>query len=213
MADGESEPSQPPDERRCGFIALIGAPNAGKSTLINALVGAKVSIVTHKVQTTRALVRGIAIDGRRAARLHRHAGHLRAAAPARPRHGDDRLGRRARRRHRRAADRCQERARRGGRARSSSELADVGEPKVLILNKIDLVDKPTLLALAQATERARAVRRDLHDLGADRRRRRGSASTGSPRMSPEGPWHYPEDQISDAPLRQLAAEITREKLF
>ena len=86
-------------------------------------------------------------------------------------------------------------------------------PKVLILNKVDLVDKPALLTLAADAQRARDVRRDLHDLGA-------APATASPISSawlaahvPAGPWHYPEDQISDAPLRQLAAEITREKLF
>ena len=80
--------------RRCGFIALIGAPNAGKSTLINALVGSKVAIVTPKVQTTRTLLRGIAMEGSAQLVLHRHAGDFRAAAAARPRHGHDRLERR-----------------------------------------------------------------------------------------------------------------------
>ena len=80
---------------RCGFVALIGAPNVGKSTLVNALVGAKVTIVSPKVQTTRTLVRGIAIDGTSQIHFGRHAGHFRAAAPARPRDGECRLERRA----------------------------------------------------------------------------------------------------------------------
>ena len=78
---------------RCGFVALIGAPNVGKSTLVNALVGSKVTIVSRKVQTTRALIRGIAIEGQVADHPGRHARHFRAEAAARPRHGLDRLER------------------------------------------------------------------------------------------------------------------------
>ncbi len=98
-----------------GFVALIGAPNAGKSTLVNQLVGTKVSIVTHKVQTTRAIVRGIATHRDAQIVLRRHARHLQAAPRARPRHGDDRLGRRQGCRHRARADR--RRARHQGRCR------------------------------------------------------------------------------------------------
>jgi len=207
-----AEPEAPAtDETRCGFIALIGAPNAGKSTLINALVGTKVSIVSHKVQTTRALVRGIAIEGRSQLvfidtpgifaprrRLDR-AMVTTAWAGA---HDADLVG-------------VLIDARRGldeEVAALLERLADARPARFIILNKIDLVAKPALLALAQAandrvpfetTFMISALRNDgVADL------RRWLAT-----RVPAGPWHYPEDQVSDAPLRQLAAEITREKLY
>ena len=203
------EPAEP--GRRCGFVALIGAPNAGKSTLLNALVGAKISIVTPKVQTTRALIRGIAIEG--AAQL------IFVDTPGIfvPR---------------RRLDRAMV-----GSAWGSTQdadvvallidlhkgveedeeailrkLADVRAPKVLVLNKVDTVQKPKLLALAQSlNERAAFAATFMVSA------RSGDGVTDLKRFFaahvPEGPWLYPEDQISDAPLRQLAAEITREKLF
>ncbi|HML15198.1 MAG TPA: GTPase Era [Xanthobacteraceae bacterium] len=207
-----AEPEAPAtDETRCGFIALIGAPNAGKSTLINALVGTKVSIVSHKVQTTRALVRGIAIESRSQLvfidtpgifaprrRLDR-AMVTTAWAGA---HDADLVG-------------VLVDARRGldeEVAALLERLADARPARFLVLNKIDLVAKPALLALAQAandrvpfetTFMISALRNDgVADL------RRWLAT-----RVPAGPWHYPEDQVSDAPLRQLAAEITREKLY
>jgi GTP-binding protein Era len=198
-------------DTRCGFVALIGAPNAGKSTLINALVGAKVSIVSHKVQTTRMLVRGIAIEGRSQLILVDTPGIF---AP------------------RRRLDRAMVTTAWGGAkdadltgllidARKGideeadgifAHLADVSGPKFLILNKIDVVEKEKLLALAQEANGKAKFKATFMV----------SALTGSgvadvkawlAREVPAGPWHYPEDQISDAPLRQLAAEITREKLF
>ena len=196
---------------RCGFIALIGAPNAGKSTLINALVGTKVSIVSHKVQTTRALVRGIAIEGRSQLvfidtpgifaprrRLDR-AMVTTAWASA---HDADLIG-------------VLIDARRGLDDEVSGlldRIGDVQHGRFLILNKIDLVEKPTLLALTQTANRRAAFETTfmisaLHSDGVEDMRRWLAA-----RVAP-GPWHYPEDQVSDAPLRQLAAEITREKLY
>jgi GTPase len=198
-------------ETRCGFIALIGAPNAGKSTLINALVGTKVSIVSHKVQTTRALVRGIAIEGRSQLVLidtpgifapRRRLDRAMVTSAWTGAHDADLVG-------------VLIDARRGIDDEVSGLLdrvADVRHGRYLILNKIDLVEKPTLLALAQvANERAAfettfmisALRED----GVEDMRRWLAARV------PLGPWHYPEDQVSDAPLRQLAAEITREKLY
>ena len=204
------------DETRCGFVALIGAPNVGKSTLINALIGTKVAIVSHKVQTTRALLRGIATEGtaqlvfidtpgiftpRR--RLDRamvtnawsgaHDADIAAVLIDAKRGIDE------------EAERIFER------------LAEVAQPAILLINKIDLIEKPALLALAKAAnEKAANARTSFAatfmisaltgDGVADVRRWLAE-------HSPLGPWHYPEDQITDAPLRQLAAEITREKLY
>ncbi len=199
------------EQSRCAFIALIGAPNVGKSTLINALVGAKVAIVSHKVQTTRALLRGIATaDGAQLVfidtpgifapkrRLDR-AMVTNAWAGA---HDADIVG-------------VLIDAKRGLDDEALAlldQLAPVTAPKILLINKIDLVEKPALLAIAQAAgERvAFAATFMISALNAD-----GIADVKRWLVAnaPEGPWHYPEDQITDAPLRQLAAEITREKLY
>jgi GTPase len=198
-------------ETRCGFIALIGAPNAGKSTLINALVGTKVSIVSHKVQTTRALVRGIAIEGRSQLVLidtpgifapRRRLDRAMVTSAWTGAHDADLVG-------------VLIDARRGIDDEVSNLLdrvADVRHGRCLILNKIDLVEKPTLLALAQAANERAAFETTfmisaLREDGVEDMRRWLAARV------PLGPWHYPEDQVSDAPLRQLAAEITREKLY
>ncbi len=196
---------------RCGFVALIGAPNVGKSTLINALVGTKVSIVTPKVQTTRSLIRGIAIEG--------DAQLIFVDTPGifSPRRRLDRamVGT--------AWGSTQDAdlvallidSRRGLKEDDEKILQGLGEirpPKVLVLNKIDLVDKLALLALTrEANQHASfAATFMISALSGD----------GVPDLkrwlaahAPAGPWLYPPDQISDAPLRQLAAEITREKLY
>ncbi len=198
-------------EQRCGFVALIGAPNAGKSTLINALVGSKVSIVTPKVQTTRTLVRGIAIEGAAQLIFVDTPGIF---AP------------------RRRLDRAMV-----GSAWGSTQdadivallidahkgvmdddeailrgLADIRAVKVLVLNKIDLIEKPKLLALTQ-TLNERAGFAATFMISALSGGGVGDLKTWFAAHVPPGPWLYPEDQISDAPLRQLAAEITREKLY
>jgi GTPase len=198
-------------ERRCGFIALIGAPNVGKSTLINALVGSKVAIVSHKVQTTRTLLRGIAMAGLsqlifvdtpgifsprrrldRAMVTHAWAGANDA----------DIVGLLI------DAERGLDEATQAILAR----LGEVDRTKILIINKVDLVEKSALLALTRlANEQSTfAATFMISALTGD-----GVADVKSWLAAhvPEGPWHYPEDQITDAPLRQLAAEITREKLY
>jgi GTP-binding protein Era len=196
---------------RAGFVALIGAPNAGKSTLLNRLVGAKVSIVSHKVQTTRAIMRGIAMHGQSQVVFVDTPGIF---APKR------RLDRAmVNTAWTGAADAdvvCLLIDAKRGVAEEVGQIVDkLGElrhPKVLILNKIDTVKRDSLLALAadlnarvgfEATFMVSALNGSgTEDL---------LAHLGS--RVPEGPWLYPEDQLSDLPMRMLAAEITREKVF
>ncbi len=204
--------AEPPgSERRCGFVALIGAPNAGKSTLINALVGAKVSIVTPKVQTTRTLLRGITIEG--AAQL------IFVDTPGifSPRRRLDRAMVSTAWGSAQDADLVALLidAKKGIKDDDEAilgRLPDVRPKRVLVLNKVDLVDKRALLALTQ----------QLNEHAAFAATFMVSARTGDGVADlkrwfaanvPIGPWLYPEDQMTDAPLRQLAAEITREKLY
>ena len=196
---------------RCGFIALIGAPNAGKSTLTNALVGSKVAIVTPKVQTTRTLLRGIAMVGN--AQLvfidtpgifapKRRLDRAMVTTAWTGAHDADLVG-------------VLIDAKQGlddEAERVLKQLSEVKQPKVLILNKVDIVDKDKLLALAHAAnERVKFESTFMI-----------SAMTGDgvddvknwfAARVPEGPWHFPEDEVSDAPLRTLASEVTREKLY
>jgi GTP-binding protein Era len=199
------------DATRCGFVALIGAPNVGKSTLINALVGSKVSIVTPKVQTTRALVRGIAIEG--LAQL------IFVDTPGifSPKRRLDRamVGT--------AWGSAQDAdlvallidARKGLMDDEEAiliALRDVRPAKVLVLNKVDLVGKPALLTLAQ-TLNERMSFESTFMISAQSGDGVADLKSWFAARVPAGPWLYPEDQISVAPLRQLAAEITREKLY
>jgi GTP-binding protein Era len=204
------EPATP--ARRCGFVALIGAPNVGKSTLINALVGAKISIVTPKVQTTRSLIRGITVEG--SAQL------IFVDTPGifAPRRRLDRAMVATAWRSTADADvvALLIDGRKGLKEDDDSILRGLGDvrtgKKALVLNKVDLVAKPELLALAQAlNERAAfAATFMISALSGD-----GVADLKGwfAANVPPGPWLYPEDQISEAPVRQLAAEITREKLY
>ena len=200
------------ESTRAGFVALIGEPNAGKSTLTNAMVGAKVSIVTHKVQTTRARIRGVALEG--AAQIV----FVDTPGLFQPRRRLDRAmvaaawgG---------AADAdvvvLMVEAHRGvtqGTQRILEGLADIGQGRIIALaiNKIDRVEAKALLALSEqlneayefaatfmiSAEKGHGVQ-DLREWLAD--------------QVPEGPWLYPEDQIADLPMRMIAAEMTREKL-
>ena len=198
-------------DTRCGFVALIGAPNAGKSTLLNALVGSKVTIVSHKVQTTRALIRGIAIEGKSQLIFVDTPGIFS------PKRRLDRAMVTTAWSGAHEADLVAVLidARKGLDEEAEQLLARLGEvkgPKILILNKIDLIPRDTLLLLTKiANEKAKfdstfmisALKGDgVADL----------KSWLAERM-PLSPWFYPPDQMSDAPMRQLAAEITREKLF
>jgi GTP-binding protein Era len=201
----------PAEPTRAGFVAMIGPTNAGKSTLVNALVGTKVSIVTHKVQTTRALVRGIAMAGASQIVFVDTPGIFQ------PKRRLDRAMVTTAWGSAKDADLAciVIDAKRGldDDARTLLEgLGAVGKPAFLVLNKIDLVPRPALLALADAASKLHPFERVFMV----------SALTGDgvadllawlAARVPAGPWLYPEDQVSDLPLRMLAAEITREKLF
>jgi GTP-binding protein Era len=196
---------------RSGFVALIGATNAGKSTLVNKLVGAKVSIVSHKVQTTRAIIRGIAIHDRTQIVFMDTPGIFK------PRRRLDRAMVTTAWGGAKDADIIMllidsERGIKGDAEKILEALKDVRQPKVLALNKIDTVKREDLLLLAQKANEMVPFEKTFMI----------SATNGSgcedlldyvAAALPEGPWYYPEDQISDLPMRQLAAEITREKLF
>jgi GTP-binding protein Era len=200
-----------PAATRCGFVALIGAPNVGKSTLVNALVGSKVTIVSRKVQTTRALIRGIVVEGNAQIILVDTPGIF---AP------------------KRRLDRAMVSTAWSGAhdadlvcvlldARSGldaeaeaifTKLSAVQHEKILVINKIDLVPREKLLALAKVSNERLAFTQTfmISALSGDGvEDLRGALAV----RVPLGPFHYPEDQMSDAPLRQLAAEITREKIF
>ncbi|AWN41825.1 GTPase Era [Methylobacterium durans] len=211
--DGPHIPPLPamPADARAGFVALIGVPNAGKSTLLNSLVGTKVSIVSRKVQTTRALVRGIAIEGSAQIVLVDTPGIF---AP------------------KRRLDRAMVHSAWSGAADADAicllvdarkgvdeeveailaRLPEVRRPRILILNKIDLIPREKLLDLAAGLNGRMSFAETFMisalngDGVADLKRSLAA-------MMPPGPWLYPEDQVSDAPIRMLAAEITREKIY
>ena len=205
--------SAPDTPTRCGFVALIGEPNAGKSTLLNRMVGAKVSIVTHKVQTTRTRIRGVAIEGDAQIVFVDTPGLFRP---------------------RRRLDRAMVAAAWGGAAdadvvvlmveahRGLTEgvraiLEALGEkvsPRqtvALAINKIDRVKAEVLLKLAEEMNAAFPFAQTFM-ISAERGHGVDDLRRWLAERMPEGPWLYPEDQIADLPLRMIAAEMTREKL-
>ena len=195
----------------CGFVALIGAPNSGKSTLTNALVGAKISIVTHKAQTTRGPVRGIALIGNSQVILVDTPGIFQ------PKRRLDRAMSTA------AWDRAGDAdlvvlvidAKRGldeGVIQVLRHLHEVKRPTIAVLNKIDLVSKPELLKLASNVS-AQYSFDQVFMISALTGDGVGDLKLYLAETVPPGPWLFPDDQLTDAPLRQAAAEITREKLF
>ena len=197
-------------QSRCGFVVLIGAPNAGKSTLTNRMVGTKVSIVTHKVQTTRVRIRGVAaVDGCQLVLVD-------TPGIFTPKRRLDIAMVETAWSEARGADLVVVLidALKGFNKESKHILAEASTielPLVLALNKVDAVKKEQLLALAAAAAEACAFDEvfmisALNGEGVDDLKAHLAAAV------PAGPWLYPEDQIGDSPLRQWAAEITREKL-
>ena len=197
--------------QRCGFVALIGAPNSGKSTLTNALVGTKVSIVTHKAQTTRGPVRGIVLAGDAQVILVDTPGIFQ------PKRRLDRAMAQA------AWDRAGDAdivalvvdAARGlddKLAPIVEQLPELNRPVIAVLNKVDLVKKPELLKLTAELTALKAFS-EIFMVSALTGDGVGDLRAHLASTVPPGPWLFPEDQLTDASLRHSAAEITREKLF
>ena len=198
---------------RAGFVALIGEPNAGKSTLLNRMVGAKVSIVTHKVQTTRTRIRGVCMEGQSQIVFVDTPGIFRP---------------------RRRLDRSMVKAAWGGasdadiivllieaqRGLTEGALAIIdrlkdempkGQPVALAINKIDRVKAETLLALAEKMNEAFPFAKTFM-ISAEKGYGVEDLKQWLAGELPESPWYYPEDQLADLPMRMIAAEMTREKL-
>lgn len=209
--EGTDDQTVAPEATRCGFVALVGAPNAGKSTLLNALVGTKVSIVTHKAQTTRAQIRGVVTEGdgqiifidtpgifvpkRRLDRAMVEAAWSGAGDADFVAFIVD--------------------AERGITAEIEGlieGLRKLPHPKILVLNKVDLIRREVLLALSQRLNEALDFEQTFM-LSALKGDGVGDFLNWGLKRIPLGPWHFPEDQLTDLTLALTAAEVTREKLF
>ena len=197
--------------QRCGLVAVLGAPNAGKSTLVNALVGQKVAIVSPKAQTTRARLMGIAIEG--------DAQILLVDTPGifTPNRRLDRAMVKAAWEGAEDADRVLlvvDAAAKGG-ARLEQVIEGVEarpEPKILVLNKVDIAEKDQLLVLA-ARLAERLKPEQIFMVSATTGDGIADVKTHLASAMPEGPWHFPEDQLTDATDRMVANELTREQLY
>ncbi|MDB5721163.1 MAG: GTPase Era, partial [Alphaproteobacteria bacterium] len=197
--------------QHCGLVAVVGAPNAGKSTLVNALVGQKVAIVSPKAQTTRTRLMGIAIHGEAQLLLVDTPGIFEP---------------------KRRLDRAMVAAAWGGATEADlvalvidaetglsrriepmlDRVAERREPKILVLNKVDLVRKEVLLGLATRLNE-RIEFEEIYMVSATTGDGVGDLKAALAARVPEGPWHFPEEQVSDATDRMLAAEVTREQLY
>ena len=201
----------PENEKRCGYVAVVGAPNAGKSTLVNGLVGTKVSIVSPKVQTTRFRVLGIVMAGAAQVILVDTPGIFQP---------------------RRRLDRAMVAAAWNGASDAEmiclvvdahrgydddtraivGKLKEAGRSTVLVLNKVDAVKKDRLLALTEALHQE-GIFTDVFMVSALKGDGLADLSKVLAERAPLGPWMFPDDEVSDLPQRLLAAEITREKAF
>lgn len=217
MSDDTASSPAVPAETRCGFVAVLGAPNAGKSTLVNTLVGTKVSIVSPKVQTTRTRIRGVAMAGQAQVVFIDTPGIFRP---------------------KRRLERAMVAAAWGGAADADTlmllvdvhkatargqldddtrdiidQLKESGRKDVLlVLNKIDLIDRPKLLELA-ASLNEEGIFGEIFMISALKADGAADILAYLAKHVPAGPWMFPEDEVSDLPQRLLAAEITREKVF
>lgn len=199
------------ESTRCGLVAVVGAPNAGKSTLVNALVGQKIAIVSPKAQTTRVRLMGIAIEKTTQLLLvdtpglfdpKRRLDRAMVSAAWEGAEGADAIAL--------VVDA------KGGLPEKVltivDRLAARSEPKILILNKVDLADKPRLLNHAQRLNERLAFD-EIFFVSATSGDGIAELKTALAGRMPEGPWHFPEDQVSDATERMMAAEVTREQLY
>jgi GTP-binding protein Era len=211
QAEGGSGPSEDATAQRCGLVAVLGAPNAGKSTLVNALVGQKVAIVSPKAQTTRARLMGIAIEDNTQMLLVDTPGIFT------PNRRLDRAMVKAAWEGAEDADRVllvvDAAAKVGARVEQVLEgVEQRREPLILVLNKVDIAKKEDLLLFAtRLAERLKPE--EIFMVSATTGDGVQDLKAALAKAMPAGPWHFPDDQLSDATDRMVAAELTREQLY